>query len=552
MASKGWVADRLTEWLKNNPSKGAKEAKEKLQSEYGIKLGYSKAWRGMKLAMEKIHGTYEESFQELFNWKEQMDICQPGSVIDIEVEKIGEDICFKRIFVALRPCIDGFLAGCRPYLGVDAASLKGKYTGQLASATGVDGHNWLYHVAFGVFHSETEDNWCWFMKNLRSAIGCPDGLVISTDACKGLETAVSKVFPTAEHRECMRHLYGNFIKHFQGDVFTQHLYPAARSYTQSQFRWHLGKIYEHCPNAIEYLETNHSRIWYRCAFSELSKCDYLTNNVSESFNSQVKNLRGLLVHELIDGIRELIMEKRYLRRHVAQGMESGILPNVLKELNQVSNNLRVVKVARSSDDCAEISLVDETNSTTRHSVDIKEHTCSCRVWQLTGKPCKHALAWICSNRGLEIASFVHEYYSVAKFRAAYEGAVLPMPDRSQWPQCVGFGFKVCPPLQKRAAGRPKVTRIRGVLENANKRKVRCSRCKGFGHFAKTCKLAEPPRKRKRDEVAGDGGASTSAAPAGPPQQKKRTPQKKLASKKKRPQAAGGEVAVRSLRSWLDL
>ncbi|KAG8058859.1 hypothetical protein GUJ93_ZPchr0002g25094, partial [Zizania palustris] len=62
----------------------------------------------------------------------------------------------------------------------------------------------------------------------------------------------------------------------------------------------------------------------------------------------------------------------------------------------------------------------------------------------------------------------------------------------------------------------------------------------------------PPRKRKRDEVAGDGGASTSAAPAGPPQQKKRTPQKKLASKKKRPQAAGGEVAVRSLRSWLDL
>lgn len=38
-------------------------------------------------------------------------------------------MCFKRIFVALKPCIDGFLAGCIPYLGVDATRLTGKYTG---------------------------------------------------------------------------------------------------------------------------------------------------------------------------------------------------------------------------------------------------------------------------------------------------------------------------------------------------------------------------------------------------------------------------------------
>jgi len=28
-------------------------------------------------------------------------------------------------------------------------------------------------------------------------------------------------------------------------------------------------------------------------------------------------------------------------------------------------------------------------------------------------------------------------------------------------------------------------------ERANKRKVKCKRCKGFGHFEKTCKFAEP-------------------------------------------------------------
>ena len=98
------------------------------------------------------------------------------------------------------------------------------------------------------------------------------------------------------------------------------------------------------------------------------------------------------------------------------------------------------------------------------------------------------MAWILSNRGLQIADFVHEYYSVAKFRAAYEGRVEAMPDRSQWPE-VDLGFKVYPPLLGRALGRPKVQRQRGCLEKrATKKKAKCSRCRGFGHFAKTCKL----------------------------------------------------------------
>jgi hypothetical protein len=75
------------------------------------------------------------------------------------------------------------------------------------------------------------------------------------------------------------------------------------------FKWHMQKIFDFAPSTIEWLEENHPRIWYRCGFSELSKCDYLTNNVSESFNAQIKHLKGLHLHELVDRIRELIMEK---------------------------------------------------------------------------------------------------------------------------------------------------------------------------------------------------------------------------------------------------
>jgi len=63
-----------------------------------------------------------------------------------------------------------------------------------------------------------------------------------------------------------------------------------------------------------------------------------------------------------------------------------------------------------------------------------------------------------------------------------------MRDWTQWPM-VELGYKLFPPRQKRGAGRPKVTRIRGFLEPGRKT-VRCKRCHGPGHFAKTCKLAE--------------------------------------------------------------
>ena len=91
---------------------------------------------------------------------------------------------------------------------------------------------------------------------------------------------------------------------------------------------------------------------------------------------------------------------------------------------------------------------------------------------------------------MKIEDYVHEYYSVERFRAAYQGRVEPFPYLTQWPE-VHLGFKIFPPLLGRSPGRPRVQRIRGYLEwKANKKKVKCKRCGDFGHFAKTCKFPE--------------------------------------------------------------
>jgi hypothetical protein len=159
-------------------------------------MSYNKVWEGRQLALKGLHGTWEESFKMLWNFKDELEATCPESIVEIDCKKNKKNgrVYFSRMFVAIKACVNGFLAGCRPYLGVDSTHLTGKYNEQLAAATAIDGHNWMYPVAYGIFYKETKADWTWFLRQLKRAIGTPRGLTIHTDACKGLETAVHNVF----------------------------------------------------------------------------------------------------------------------------------------------------------------------------------------------------------------------------------------------------------------------------------------------------------------------------------------------------------------------
>ena len=73
------------------------------------------------------------------------------------------------------------------------------WCGHMPAALALDGHNWMFPVAFGFFDGESKENWIWFMQQLRKAIGPMQHLAIFTDACKG-ESSVKLVFPEIEMR----------------------------------------------------------------------------------------------------------------------------------------------------------------------------------------------------------------------------------------------------------------------------------------------------------------------------------------------------------------
>ena len=147
-ATKFWVCEKVKDWLIEDATLGAAELKKKLKEHYKVNIHYKRVYMGKLLALKQLYGDWDSSFDNLYRLKAQIENYCPGSILHIHHHTINGKIRFRRVFVALKPCIEGFLSGCRPYLAIDSTFLIGRFKGKLAGATTVDGHNCMYPVSF--------------------------------------------------------------------------------------------------------------------------------------------------------------------------------------------------------------------------------------------------------------------------------------------------------------------------------------------------------------------------------------------------------------------
>jgi hypothetical protein len=110
----------VLDWLKEDANVKVKELRRRIKAEWKTEVPNRRMYKGVELARDKIYGPWDKSFNNLFRLKAQIEESCPGSFFVIDHHTINEKIRFNRLFFALKPCVDGFLRACRPYLAVDS------------------------------------------------------------------------------------------------------------------------------------------------------------------------------------------------------------------------------------------------------------------------------------------------------------------------------------------------------------------------------------------------------------------------------------------------
>ncbi|KAK3144103.1 hypothetical protein QOZ80_4AG0308850 [Eleusine coracana subsp. coracana] len=133
------------------------------------------------------------------------------------------------------------------------------------SNPGIDPNDYIFPIIVIVVKVESLVTWMWFLETLKEDLGIDNTYpwIIMTYKQKGLIPVVQKVFPEAEHRFCVRHLYSNFQVHFKGENLKNQLWACARSSTVAEWNANMEVMKSLNTDAHEWLEKMPPNTWVK-------------------------------------------------------------------------------------------------------------------------------------------------------------------------------------------------------------------------------------------------------------------------------------------------
>ncbi|KAH9751786.1 SWIM-type domain-containing protein [Citrus sinensis] len=343
------------------------------------------------------------------------------------------------------------------------ACVKGPYRGVLLSAIALDTDSGIFPLAFCICEVENYDSWGYFLSLLYEFIGADDHrpVTIISDRQKGLLCGLEKYWPNASTRYCARHIFANLKCKFPGLNVMGFFWKACRATNQYDFERAMSQIRAKDQNCYEWLRKIPPAQWSRSGFDHHVKSDHVTNTMTESFNKWVDEVRDKPVLTILEHIRRQLMVRMLKKYQLGETWQDHLTPYARERLNQSSNEARRIKVFGGRGELFECCQAGYRN----FLVHIIDGTCECGMWQVSGVPCKHAVAAIL-HKGGQPENYVHHYLTKESFMMTYMGTINPIPDECAWPEVeaepspdVVVPVKVRPPDIKALVGRPKKKRM---------------------------------------------------------------------------------------------
>ncbi|XP_062100708.1 uncharacterized protein LOC133806631 [Humulus lupulus] len=277
---------------------------------------------------------------------------------------------FKRIFVCYEGVKNGFLAGCRPFFGVDGCHLKGPYKG-------------IFWLLWGLMQTSTFTILLMQLLELRGEIGdtaSGQPWCIMSDIPKGLIEVVAAI-PEAEHRYCCFHIENNMIKKFGTSQLRGLFWVAAETTNFNTFKRIMDMIKESNSEAHEWLSNIEFNHWTLSMFDTRAKLEHIANNFVESFNDWIEEHRYKPLVDLLEGLRMQQSAMMYARKKTAERWDHKLTPKVHQKVR--------------------------------------------------GIPCIHAAACISKIRA-NIEDYCSPYFTTEMWRKTFQGVIHPIADEYMW------------------------------------------------------------------------------------------------------------------------
>ncbi|XP_019086294.1 PREDICTED: uncharacterized protein LOC109126863 [Camelina sativa] len=467
--------------------------------------GYSKiitqeviARKAKARALEIIQEEHDEQYSIIKDYRLKLLDSNVGSTVEVDTFE-GEDggldvffifyVCFARIKKT-------WCQYSRPIFGIDGCFLTYYTKGQLLAVVGRDSNNQMYPLAWAVVDKEDEENWKWFIGKLQSDLNLRDGagFTLISDRQKGLLNDVSELLPQVEHHMCARHIYANLKKKHphRADMKAKFL-KVSKSYNSAQYIKRLDKL-----KILAY-------------FKSTSSCDDVSNNINESFNNAINVTRELPLVEMLETIRSRAMVRINIRRKKANNHKGQYTIKAMERVNLEQK--KILNCAAIPAGPGEYEVKEKKSS---YKVHMAMHFCTCRKWEMSGIPCRHALKVI-SVKKLKVEDYISSWYLTSRWRNEYNAHIDAVRGKNFWPKSDQTEIQPPPrpisqdknsvpkrikernksPQKKKSKGKElKVTRERRIIH--------CGRCFEVGHNIRGCKLSGPLyyRHSKKSKVVG--------------------------------------------------
>ncbi|GJR18632.1 mutator type transposase [Tanacetum coccineum] len=360
-----FLSEKIFEQVRVNSDTPVKAVQDQLQRELEVQISMSKAFRAKAKAEREIIGYHVLQYSMLIDYVVELQSTNPNTTVKIAVEKNTYPSLPTRVFQGIYVCLGalklGFRARRRDLLGLDGTFMKRPFPSQVLVVVGRDSNNGIYLLAYALVEAEMIDK-----------------------------------------RYCLRHIHENMKQGWCGQAKKDLLWRVASATNVRDFEKCMLKLKTMNPKAHEWLNKIPAEHWSKSHFSGRAKSDLLLNNICEVFNGKIVGGRDKPVITLLEYIREYCMKRIMNVQGVIDKCTGPLTPTATRIMESIKKEAHLMKVQWNRANKYQVSgsLGDQC------VVDVVSMTCSCRKWELTGIPCKHAVA-ACWNMTLNDRAIIN-------------------------------------------------------------------------------------------------------------------------------------------------